>query len=78
MSIMGFQLHMVTQEITSGHLLQKKNTKFCPCHSNIQITTPPFINDDYFCELGISTTNDDVGFIDDNPLWDGQGCISTL
>ena len=34
---------------------------------------PPFINDEYFCELG-ANVNAEGRFFPDNLLWDGQGC----
>ena len=43
----------------------------CPCIESGN-PAPPFVNDDYFCEVGIS--NEKINFIDSNPLWDGQGC----
>ena len=47
----------------------------CPCNSFENITTPPFINNDYFCERGSTSMNN--GFIDNNPLWDGHGCTGS-
>lgn len=51
----------------------------CPCSDPsfvASITVPPFINSDYFCEVGSNTTTvfGDLRFIETNPLWDGQGC----
>ena len=51
----------------------------CPCtyppltSSN---PVPSFVGNDYFCEsvTAIAYTNQ---FYSDNPLWDGQGCVST-
>ena len=48
----------------------------CPCSSDRMITTPSFINNDYFCERGtISESN--LGFIADDPLWDGHSCTGS-
>ena len=48
----------------------------CPCDASINITIPPFVGGDYFCESG-----DNSGFISsfhpDDPLWDGEGCSSS-
>ena len=52
----------------------------CPCDATINITTPSFVDGDYFCESGhnsgprgsIFTT-----FFPDDPLWDGNGCTAT-
>ena len=47
----------------------------CPCDATINITIPPFVGGDYFCESGaISAAS---GFHPDDPLWDGQSCIAT-
>ena len=35
--------------------------------------SPPFVNDEYFCELG-SSSFIEGHFFPDNLLWDGQGC----
>ena len=51
----------------------------CPCTnpsfvSSVQV--PPFIHDNYFCETGTNATTrlNSLRFLEDNPLWDGQGC----
>ena len=46
----------------------------CPCIESGN-PAPPFVNDDYFCEVGIA--NEEINFIDSNPLWDGQGCAGS-
>ena len=50
----------------------------CPCDTSANIPIPPFVGSAYFCESG----NIYPGFINyvfhpDDPLWDGDGCIST-
>ncbi|CAI8029647.1 hypothetical protein GBAR_LOCUS16823 [Geodia barretti] len=49
----------------------------CPCDASINITVPPFVAGDYFCESEIyypgTPTN---SFYPDDPLWDGEGCGS--
>ena len=47
----------------------------CPCDASINITVPPFVGGDYFCESG--AIGSPGGFHPDDPLWDGQGCTST-
>ena len=37
---------------------------------------PPFVGNDYFCESGHNTGGQDY-FYPDDPLWDGQSCISS-
>ena len=54
----------------------------CPCSDPSLFTSirvPPFISNDYFCELGTNVTTGigNLRFIEDNPLWDGQGCTGT-
>ncbi|CAI8029648.1 hypothetical protein GBAR_LOCUS16823 [Geodia barretti] len=50
----------------------------CPCDASINITVPPFVAGDYFCESEIhypgTPTN---SFYPDDPLWDGEGCGSS-
>ena len=36
---------------------------------------PPFVNEDHFCEIG--RTHDNINFIANNPLWDGEGCAGS-
>ena len=48
----------------------------CPCGATINITIPPFVSEDYFCESGVNSGSV-VGFHPDDPLWDGQNCIAT-
>ena len=51
---------------------------YCPCNSDT-IVSPPFTNEDYFCECGSDNSNyyNNPGFIADNPLWDGHGCTGS-
>ena len=55
----------------------QNNINRCPCNSNEEVTTPPFINNDYFCEDGSISTSEDILFNDNNPLWDGNGCTGS-
>ena len=48
----------------------------CPCDATINITIPPFVGGDYFCESGYNSGNDKTFFPDD-PLWDGDGCTAS-
>ena len=51
--------------------------RHCPCSGfNTQIDVPPFINENYFCEIGTSASGN-PGFVESNPLWDGQGCTGS-
>jgi hypothetical protein len=43
----------------------------CPCVTSGK-AAPPFVSQDHFCEVGAQ--NDEIDFLDNNPLWDGQGC----
>ena len=44
-----------------------------------QVTVPPFVGEDYFCETGSRNYYTARRFYEDDPLWDGEGCgaIST-
>ena len=44
----------------------------CPCDATIDITIPPFVGGDYFCESGVNSGSDP-----NDPLWDGSGCTSS-
>ena len=44
----------------------------CPCDATIDITIPPFVGGDYFCESGAESVQRIL--FSDNPLWDGEGC----
>ena len=48
----------------------------CPCDASINITVPPFVGGDYFCESG-ANSGSISGFYQYDPLWDGQGCSSS-
>ena len=48
----------------------------CPCDATIVINTPSFVGNDYFCESGVNSGSVS-GFHTDDPLWDGDNCIST-
>ena len=49
----------------------------CPCNQGNTIGSPPFVDNDYFCESGVRTLSERGYniFYPDDPLWDGQGCI---
>ena len=56
----------------------------CPCSSGYGGNcVPSFVGDDYFCDTGADTfprwcnLDTGVGFYDDDPLWDGEGCGPT-
>ena len=48
----------------------------CPCDATIDITIPPFVGGDYFCESGYPSRSVN-GFYPDDPLWDGKGCSAS-
>ena len=48
----------------------------CPCDATINITIPPFVDEDYFCESGFNSSPY-TGFFPDDPLWDGDGCTAS-
>ena len=45
----------------------------CPCAAGSDVTIPPWVGEDYFCETGTETWAWGVFYLDD-PLWDGEGC----
>ena len=49
----------------------------CPCDASINITIPPFVGEDYFCESAVNSRSAYYRFYPDDPLWDGQGCSSS-
>ena len=53
-----------------------ESTKSCPCDATIDITIPPFVGEDYFCESGVNSGGTS-GFHPDDPLWDGSGCTTS-
>ena len=48
----------------------------CPCDATINITIPPFVGGDYFCESGWNSPPY-TRFYPDDPLWDGDGCTAS-
>ena len=49
----------------------------CPCDASINISIPDFVGTDYFCESGRNSHRSANHFYPDDPLWDGQDCISS-
>ena len=52
----------------------------CPCDATINITIPPFVGGDYFCESGHNSGPREsiiTTFYPDDPLWDGDGCTAS-
>ena len=52
------------------------NVEGCPCNG-ANVTIPPFVGGDYFCESGINSGAASLKFYQEDPLWDGEGCISS-
>ena len=48
----------------------------CPCDANYNVSAPPFVDGDYFCESGRHAWRDFNQFFPDDPLWDGDGCTA--
>ena len=56
------------------------NTHNCPCvaESTMEQYIPSFVEQNYFCETGVTRwTAYSVFWLDGDPLWDGQGCGPT-
>ena len=51
------------------------NAEGCPC-TGANVTIPPFVGGDYFCESGVNT-HYMSGFHPDDPLWDSESCSSS-
>ena len=49
----------------------------CPCDANIDVTIPPFVGGDYFCESGRHQGEPYGNFFPNDPLWDGKGCSTS-
>ena len=60
----------------SGHSEFEVINWVCPCDATIDISIPPFVGGDYFCESGRNSAGPNMFFADD-PLWDGDGCTAT-
>ena len=52
---------------------------FCPCVTATAQQPPAFVGNDYFCESGLHTAwvRNQYRFYPDDPLWDGQNCVSS-
>ena len=51
----------------------------CPCDASFPVSTPSFVDNDYFCESGYAwpgsfNATSIYKFHGDDPLWDGKGC----
>ena len=58
--------------IISGVMLLEAHTILGQCPSSISASNPPqFIGDRYYCESGHP-----AGSLSDDPLWDGQQCVT--
>ena len=49
----------------------------CPCDTTFNITIPPFVGGDYFCESGHNSEPLMYRFHSDDPIWDGDGCTAS-
>ena len=58
-------------EIYDGHFAQ---AEYCRCVTEQAPLPPSFVRNHYFCESGRNTAW--VSYPDD-PLWDGQNCVSS-
>ena len=60
----------------AGHSEFLDTNYVCPCDTTVDISIPPFVGGDYFCESGRNSAAPNRFFADD-PLWDGNGCTAT-
>ena len=64
----------------AGGLSEKRinpRSQMCPCDTTINITIPPFVGGDYFCESGRHPGDPHGIFYPNNILWDGDGCTTS-
>ena len=51
----------------------------CPCDTSRDITVPPFVGEDYFCESGINenwfASKNRQKLYSNDTLWDGEDCL---
>ena len=49
----------------------------CPCDASIDISVPPFVGEDYFCESGVNGAwrNGPYTLYSNDTLWDGEDCL---
>ena len=64
--------HIWTYAVGYG-LCQEINA--CPCNSGDTAVVPPYVGNDYYCETGNNAASVFLGFLPDDPLWDGQQCV---
>ena len=64
------------QTFAAGTHEEDTDDEACPCDTTYNITIPPFVGGDYFCESGADTSSTG-GFHPNDPLWDGAGCTAT-
>ena len=69
------QQHIWT--FAAGHSESENINRVCPCDATINITIPPFVGKDYFCESGRNPGDLHGLFYPDDPLWDGDGCTAS-
>lgn len=53
----------------------RRSSGSCPCIAG-RTAAPSFVSGTHFCEVG--RDNNQFEFLDDNPLWDGQGCVAAF
>ena len=55
------------------------STWACPCDSSIDISVPPFVGEDYFCESGVNEawggSSHRFTLHSNDALWDGEDCL---
>ena len=64
----------LVENYTSGH------SSLCPCDTTFNISIPPFVGEDYFCESGIIYPSYPAiyyTFHSNDTLWDGRDCHSS-
>ena len=53
-------------------------TRICPCNDkDWSLQIPQFVDKNYFCESGSTSTPTQATYYTNDPLWNGQGCEGT-
>ena len=72
----GPRKHIWTFAVENGG--EHASVARCPCRGPIFTgVVPPYIGNDYFCDIGSHGPSHPGIFYHDNPLWDGRGCGPT-
>ena len=69
--------HIWTFAAAGSQLVTDDHCRCAQPESNFTGDIPPFIGEDYFCDSGSNSSAYQYIFFDKDPLWNGQGCITS-